>query len=174
MKTILVVAVLFSSLLASSAFAPAYAEDTRATNPNAVSIEIFGKSFLYTLEYDRAFADNFFAGFGVGSVGMQFADGTDAGQTAHLIPVYAGYYFIKDEASPFVIAGASVETNGADVANLKTSIGGATLSSSQVLPFFGLGFEERTDNGFLFRVTAYGMCASTFKPWFGATFGYAF
>jgi hypothetical protein len=152
----------------------AWAEHTRPTNPNALSLEVFGKSFLYTVQYDRAVSDDVFAGVGIGSVALDNLDNTDAGASAVLVPVYAGYYFVRDQGSPFVIAGASLVTNHTTASGKKTNLGDLEFSSSQVLPFFGAGYEVRTDSGFLFRVTGYGEVGKTLKPWGGATFGYAF
>jgi hypothetical protein len=152
----------------------AHAEHTRPTNPNALSVEVLGKTFLYTVQYDRAVTDDVFAGVGIGTVALDNLDGTDANASAVMIPVYAGYYFLRDQGSPFVIAGASLVTNHSDTVGRKTSLGGVEYGSNQVLPFFGAGYEVRTDSGFLFRVTGYGEIGKTVKPWGGATFGYAF
>ncbi len=67
--------------------APALAEHTRPTNPNAVSLEAFGKSFLYTVQYDRAVTDDVFAGIGIGSVSLDNLDETDANVSAVLVPI---------------------------------------------------------------------------------------
>jgi hypothetical protein len=163
-----------SVLLAALIPVAAFAEHTRPTNPNALSIEILGKTFLYTVQYDRAVTDDVFAGVGIGSVALDHLDGSDAGNSAVMVPIYARYYFIRDQGSPFVIGGASLITNHSDAAGNKTSLGDLEFSSSQVLPFFGAGYEVRTDSGFLFRVTGYGEIGKSLKPWGGATFGYAF
>jgi hypothetical protein len=154
--------------------APAFAEHTRPTNPNALSVEVLGKTFLYTVQYDRAVTDDVFAGVGIGSVSLNDLNGNDAGTSAVLVPVYAGYYFLRDQGSPFVIAGASLVTNHSETSGKQTSLAGLEMGSNQVLPFFGAGYEVRTDSGFLFRVTGYGEVGKSVKPWGGATFGYAF
>ena len=152
----------------------ARADEARSLNPNAISIEIFGKDLLYTVQYDRAMTEDFFAGIGVSTVGINNLDGSDANSTAVLVPVYAGYYFMREQGSPYVEVGASIVANNSTATNHETSIGNVQFSSSQVLPHFGAGWETRTDQGFLFRVTGYGIVGQTIRPWFGATFGYAF
>lgn len=148
-------------------------EPTRPTNPNAISLEILGKAFLYSVNYDRALSDDFFAGLGIGSVTLDNADGSSSGRSAVMVPIYAGYYFIRDKGSPYVEIGAeAVPSNG--VQGLKTSMGGMQFPSNPVLPFFGAGWETRTDSGFLFRVTGYGILGQSVTPWFGGSFGYAF
>jgi hypothetical protein len=170
-QSLLIVGAL-SFVAASSA--PAFAEHTRPTNPNALSVEVLGKTFLYTVQYDRAVTDDVFAGVGIGSVALNDLNGNDAGTSAVLVPVYAGYYFLRDQGSPFVIAGASLVTNHSETSGKQTSLAGLEMGSNQVLPFFGAGYEVRTDSGFLFRVTGYGEVGKSVKPWGGATFGYAF
>jgi len=162
------------SLFALSMPLSAMAEHTRPTNPNALSLEVLGKTFLYTVQYDRAVTDDVFAGVGIGTVALDNLDSTDAGVSAVMVPVYAGYYFLRDQGSPFVIAGASLVTNHSDTIGKKTSLAGLEYGSNQVVPFFGAGYEVRTDSGFLFRVTGYGEIGKSIKPWGGATFGYAF
>jgi hypothetical protein len=151
----------------------ASADDARPLNPNSVNVEILGKGFLYTVNYDRALTEDIFAGIGFGTVGLNNPDGSSANVTADMFPVYLGYYFIREHGTPFLEVGASAITSN-NVKNLVTNLGGMTFSSSQLLPFAGLGYEERTDYNFLFRVTGYAMCGQNVKPWFGATFGYAF
>lgn len=148
-------------------------EPTRPTNPNAVSLEVLGKSFLYSVNYDRAVSDDFFAGLGIGSVTLNNSDGTSSGRSAVMVPIYAGYYFIEDKGSPYVEIGAEAVMSGG-VQGLKTTVGGMQFPSNPVLPFFGVGWETRTDSGFLFRVTGYGVLGQSLTPWFGASFGYAF
>jgi hypothetical protein len=174
LRKTLLLALPFLSLSLLSFSVTAMAEHTRPTNPNALSLEVFGKTFLYTVQYDRAVTDDVFAGVGIGSVSLDNLDDTDAGVSAVLVPVYAGYYFLRDQGSPFVIAGASLVTNHSETTGKKTSLGGLEFGSNQVLAFFGAGYEVRTDSGFLFRVTGYGEVGKSVKPWGGATFGYAF
>jgi hypothetical protein len=47
--------------------------------------------------------------------------------------------------------------------------------NESVLPVFGIGYENRSDQGFLFRATGYIAYADkTLKPWGGVSLGYAF
>jgi len=59
------------------------------------------------------------------------------------------------------------------VSGAKTSIGGLTLSSS-VVPGVGVGYENRSDAGYLFRVTGYALIGEKVIPWGGFSFGYSF
>jgi hypothetical protein len=42
------------------------------------------------------------------------------------------------------------------------------------MPVFGVGYETRGDNGFLFRVTGYAVAGKDLAPWVGFSFGYGF
>ncbi|MBC7386087.1 MAG: hypothetical protein H7301_08010, partial [Cryobacterium sp.] len=98
----------------------------------------------------------------------------DSGKSATMIPVYMNYYFAKEQGSLFLTAGATLITNHSSVKNTETSTGSLEIPSSNVMPTVGLGYENRGDNGFLFRVTAYGIAARKFTPWMGFAFGYGF
>jgi hypothetical protein len=171
---LVVICIWACAVLAAAGAQTAKADEARSLNPNAISLEIFGKGLLYTVQYDRAMTEDFFAGIGVGTVGIDNLDGSDANATAVLVPVYAGYYFMREQGSPYVEIGASIVANNSTATNHQTSIGNVQFSSNQVLPHFGAGWETRTDQGFLFRVTGYGIVGKTLRPWFGATLGYAF
>lgn len=165
-----------SVLVLSMAPSLAMAEHTRVTNPSAVSVEVLGRGLAYSVDYDQVLNDQLAAGFGLGSFATQFrtADNLDANTTILAIPVYANYYFMKEQGSPFVTAGATILTTTNGVGALQSTLGGIKLSSSPVIPTFGVGYENRGDGGFLFRATAYGLIASTFAVWAGFDFGYAF
>ncbi len=171
--TVLVIAGICATLMASNG---AFAEEhTRPTYPNAVSFEVFGRGLLYTLQFDRVVNDDIVAGFGFGSVATRYKDtDTDTGQTALMVPVYANYYFIKKGSTPFATLGATLVANSGDVKNYKSSLGNLEFTSNPVIPTFGVGYEARTDQGFMFRLTGYGMFAKSFVPWFGFNFGFAF
>lgn len=151
----------------------ALAEHTRVTYPGIVSAEAFGKGLTYSVQFDRAVSDDLSAGVGIGSTGLDFVSGGDTGKKATLVPVYAHYYFTRDHGSLYAMGGATlIASSGTE--GLKSKMGNFEFPSGSVLPVAGLGFEERTDTGFLFRATGYGMMGKKLTPWFGFTFGYGF
>lgn len=155
----------------------AFAADpnTRPTNPTAVSIEAAGRALMWSVNLDRALSDNFSAGMGIGTVGMNDLAGNDANQTAVMIPVYGNYYFIKEAGSPYVTAGVSLVTNSGSVQDLKSKAGNLQFSSSPITFNFGAGYEYRSDAGYLFRLAVYGLYAGhNLAPWAGITIGYSF
>ena len=164
---LIVVFVALSSVLAQ-------AEHTRVTNPNAINIEFLGRGMLYSIAYDRIVNNDIVAGVGFGSTSMRNQDGTDPGVSTILIPIYASYYFARDQGSFYATVGADIVSNSASLNGLKSTFGGITFNSNAVLPTFGLGYENRSDSGFLFRATAYGIYASSINPWGGLTLGYCF
>lgn len=164
--------VVLSSLVSSSSV---FAAHTRVTYPSAVSAEILGRSMLYTIGFDQVLNDDLAAGVGFGTVSLNYRNtDTDAGKSATFVPVYMNYYFKRDGGSPFVTGGVTLITNHSSVKNLETTTGGLEIPSSNVMPTFGGGYENRGDNGFLFRITAYAVAGRSITPWVGFSFGYGF
>ncbi|MGK5083193.1 hypothetical protein WDW37_07785 [Bdellovibrionota bacterium FG-1] len=153
----------------------AQAEHTRVTNPSAVSVEFFGRGLTYGLSFDRVVSDDLAAGVSLGRVSLNDLAGNDAGVSTMLIPVYANYYFTRDAGSFFATAGATLITNSGEAKGLKATLSGVEFTSSTpILAQVGVGYENRADAGYLFRVAAYGILGKTIVPWFGASLGYAF
>ena len=152
----------------------ARAEHTRVTNPSAVSLELFGRGMTYSLGYDRVLSDDLAAGLSFGTAGTQDTAGTDAGVRATLLSAYANYYFTRDQGSVYVTGGATLVANSSEVKGKQSTPGAIEFPNSAILPTFGLGYENRSDSGFLFRLTAYAIFAQKAAPWIGFTFGYAF
>lgn len=149
--------------------------DTRVTNPSAVSLEVLGRAMLYSVNFDQAVNDDIVVGGGFGSVSTQVHNTSiDTGQTASFVPVYMNYYFMRQAGSPFVTGGATLILNYSAVKYADTSTGGLQIPSSSVMPTFGAGYENRGDNGFLFRVTGYLIAGKSLAPWVGFSFGYGF
>jgi hypothetical protein len=152
----------------------ARAEATRVTNPSAINLEVLGRGLLYSISFDRVLNDDLAAGIGFGTTTLNNLDGTSSGVSTALIPVYINYYFMRDAGSLFVTGGATIVGNSSGANGLKANFSGLQFNSTPVLPTFGLGYENRGDSGFLFRVTGYGIIGQTLAPWVGFTLGYAF
>lgn len=166
---------MFAFMVAFMAVPSVFAEHTRVTNPNALSVEGLGKALMWSVQYDRMFNDDLAAGFGFGTVGLNLtANGASSGLSTSVVPIYMHYYFVRDSGSPFAMLGATVVLNSTAADGLTSNTGGLQFSSSPVIPEIGLGYEVRTDAGAFFRATAYGMFGRSFSPWFGATFGTSF
>ena len=140
----------------------ARAEHTRPTYPTVVGVEALGRASSASVFFDRMLSDDFGAGFGFG------------GGAISMVPVYGNYYFQSAQGSIFATAGVSL------VLDLDRARGQQTASANwvvneSVIPLFGLGYENRSDQGYLFRATGYLAYANqTFKPWAGISLGYAF
>ncbi len=159
------------SLSASAAIAE---EHTRVTNPNVVGVEVLGQGLLGSFFFDRVLTDDLAAGVGVGQVSTRTASGADANQKLTLVPVHVNYYFMRQAGSLYVTAGATILTSSDDINGKKAATSAVKFSSSPVLPVFGLGYENRSDAGFLFRATGYGIVGDNVSAWVGFSFGYAF
>ncbi len=153
---------------------PSFAEHTRVTNPNSIGIEVLGRGLLYSIQFDRVLNDDLAAGIAFGAIATKTASGTDSGKTASFIPVFMNYYFAREQGSIYATAGATLVTNASDLNGLSANMSSLTFSSNAILGTVGLGYENRSDNGFLFRICGYGIIGTTIVPWVGFNFGFAF
>jgi hypothetical protein len=141
---------------------PALGAETRPTYPTVIGVEALGRAASYSFFVDRMLDETFAAGVGFG------------GGPVPMIPVYGNYYLAQSQGSLYLTAAASLVLNLDDVRGRETSAGGWVISDN-VIPVFGLGYENRSDQGYLFRTTAYGAyVGSELKPWVGVSLGYGF
>lgn len=153
----------------------AKAEHTRVTYPSAVSVEMLGRAMLYSVNFDQVINDNIAVGFGLGTAAtMTRGTEIDTDTSATFLPAYMNYYFLLDQGSPFITAGMTLITNHSSVKNFETKTGNLEIPSSNVMPTFGGGYENRGDNGFLFRAAAYFNAGRKLTPWLGFSIGYGF
>jgi hypothetical protein len=166
--------VLFALALSFFAGGGVWAEATRVTNPSALYVEMGGRTLGYGVGFDRVISDDLAVGFGVGGSPLIYTDveGTSAGVNATLIPAYINYYLNEDAGSLFLTVGATFVSGS--VTDLKARFSGTEFPSTPVLPTFGWCYENRGDQGFLFRVSGYGIYGKKLLPWVGFSFGYAF
>ncbi|MBY0470351.1 hypothetical protein K2X30_04220 [bacterium] len=138
----------------------ARAENTRVTNPNAMSLEVMGHAGIWSINYDRAVDESLVAGIGFGTTVWN----------SSAFPAYVNYYFLKEQSSLYLTAGVTIF--GSSTLN---TIFGDLRTSSSVVGNVGLGYEVRSDAGFLVRLTAYGFFGgNTFQPWGGLSLGWSF
>jgi len=153
---------------------PVLAENERVTKPTSVGLELFGRGLLYSVHVDQVLSEELAAGIGYGSVGLKTPGGADLNTSAHMLPVYMNYYFMPEQGSVFATAGANLVLNQSAASGNKAVMSGLVFSSSGVVPNFGVGYENRSPTGVILRVTAYGLIAQSFYPWFGFDLGFAF
>lgn len=153
----------------------ALSDNTRPTYPTAIVLELGGRGLLYSISIDRVLTEDFVVGLGIGTAQTRLADGaTNANTTATLIPAYVNYYFMRAAGSIFVTGGATLVANSGSVQDLKTNPAGLQLNNTPLQLTLGVGYELRSDAGFLFRATGYGIIAGSFAPWMGLSVGYTF
>jgi hypothetical protein len=153
---------------------PCFAEDTRVTNPNAVLLEVGGRGILYSVNYDRVVSEDLAFGIGYGSGPVTSANGVDTSQSVSLIPVYVNLYLMRDQGSLYVTGGADFVTNPGSIVGYSANQSGVVFQNTSIMPTFGVGYENRSDAGFLVRATGYVLVASNVKPWAGFSIGYSF
>ena len=153
---------LFGSLVVLLCAIPTFAAPTRATYSTVLGIEALGKAASYNLFVDRMLDDDLAAGVGYG------------GGPVPMVPVYANYYLSSEQGSLYLTAAAALVLN-ADEVRGRTTSAGDWLITDTVIPELGVGYENRSDQGFLFRATGYAAyVGSKFKPWAGVSLGYGF
>jgi hypothetical protein len=143
--------------------------NTRLTYSDSMNLEILGRGMLWSLSFEKVVSANVSVGLGLGTVKVMPMD-----TQAVVVPMYMNYYFMNSGNSPFGTVGVNIVTNNSKVKTGKADVSDVEFGTSSVHPTIGLGYEMRTDGGFLFRVAAYGIVADNFSPWFGGTFGFAF
>ncbi|MFA4947673.1 MAG: hypothetical protein WC674_04075 [Candidatus Krumholzibacteriia bacterium] len=130
-----------------------------------VGIELLGKALLYSFNYQYTPVKELGIEVGLGALG----GGTgDDNVTVIFIPVGGKFYIIPKDGSLYLAAGGVF-------LNASTQSGPFDDNSSTSYGYAGLGFEFRSESGFLFRGSAYGLIVGGgFWIWPGLTVGYAF
>jgi len=140
--------------------------NTRSTMRNDVSLELLGKSALYTFAYQRMITPAFGLEVGVSALGGSTSSGGNS--TVVFVPLGAKMYVIPKDGSLFL-------TGGINIVTATFSDGPFSDTGSGTFGYAGLGFEFRSSGGFMIRGTAYGLFASgDYFIWPGLTVGYAF
>lgn len=160
----------------------------RTYNKNNVSLELLGRGALYSVNYDRLLGRS--VAMGVGFSYMNVSSGVgDFGNldiTIIMVPLYANYYMNSSMnhrvlgtagvtiANARVTAGSNLATkaNRASEAPLPFDLDTSASASVTIpLPMAGLGYEYRSQGGFLARLTGYGVFYGSFQPWVGLGLG---
>jgi hypothetical protein len=150
------------------------AEATRLTNPTAFYAEIGGRGLGYGAGFDRMVSNELGVGASFGTSPTHDANDNSTSINANVVPVYLNYYLDEDQSTIFLTGGMTLVLSD-NVKGLKAVYSGVEFPSSrQVLPTLGWGYENRTDGGFLFRLSGFGIWGQKFIPWVGFTFGVSF
>ena len=152
---------------------PARAENTRVTYPDAVGVEALGRGLTFSAQYDRVISEDLAAGAGFGRTTVDLGGGI-SGPTVTTIPFYVNWYFNRDQGSLFATAGGTIVSDSSAIQGLQAKFSDVRFSDSPLLGTFGVGYENRGENGFLFRVNVYGIAGETLVPWVGFTLGHSF
>jgi hypothetical protein len=141
------------------------------SRPNALSLEAAGRGLLYSVNYDRSIGEN--ASIGAGFGYLDFS-GVDVSTKVMFVPAYLNVYLASNHHRPFL-------TGGVTIIHIDGQVGGTVLedkfeaSATTAMPMFGLGYEYRSDFGFLFRVSPYVMVTPLVViPWAGVSLGATF
>jgi hypothetical protein len=147
--------ILFSMLSINAAQA-----QSRTTLPNDFGFEFLGKALGYSLSYQRMVTSYLGLQAGLSALG-------EDEDTIVFLPFGGQFYFISKNGSPLLTGGIVVLTGDIDT--------DLVLIESTTYGYAGLGFEYRTERGFLFRGTIYGLFTGDDSLiWPGVHVGYAF
>lgn len=128
-----------------------------------VGIELLGKAAVYSFYYQYMATKMLGLEAGFGALG---GGSSDDNATIAFFPIGAKLYLIPKDGSLYLNGGITIVTAGTD---------SGPFDDSTSWGFAGLGFEFRSEGGFLFRGAAYGLFAGDgFFIWPGLTLGYAF
>ncbi|MFH2036607.1 MAG: hypothetical protein ABIJ45_09410 [Candidatus Zixiibacteriota bacterium] len=153
--------IVFATLLLFTFFSISSVQaHSRETLKSDFGIELLGKAALYSFSYQYMVTP---------SIGLQAAvsaiGGSASDATVVFLPLGGKYYLVPKSGSPFLTGGIVVLTGSADSGPIESATYG----------YAGMGFEFRSESGFLFRGTAYGLIAGgEFFIWPGLHIGYAF
>lgn len=142
-------------------------EETVRTRPTAVSLELFGRALLYSLNIDHAISSHFAIGAGI-SYWKESDWWRDYNASITVVPVYANYYFTEKPRRGFLTAGAnwiSVTSSGRN---------DNTFENSGVAGVLGGGYEYHDATGFLLRLGGYLIIGRSVDANPAVSLGYAF
>jgi len=145
---------------------PATEDDVRS-RPNVVSIELFGRALVYSLNYDRAVSEQLTLGLGVTSwhVSNRWQDYSS---TVTVVPFYGNYYFTQNAGRGFISAGFDL------ISSSDSGDHNGTFTNSGVAGVFGGGYEYRDKAGFLIRLGGFLIIGRSVDISPSLSLGYAF
>jgi len=130
---------------------------------NAMSLELLGRGFLYSFNYDYMLTGDLAVGAGLSHYSVSSGD---SNASALIVPVYANYYLTSGKGRFFA-------TGGANLMFASGSFGeDSKVSGSGIAGVIGGGYEYRADNGFLFRAAPYVFVGKASGAWLGLSLGY--
>ena len=174
MKTLTRLVPILSLFAAFAATAPGVhaqqipTEEISPTARNAFYVELLGNGLLYSINYDRLFADQV-----SGRVGIMLIGAASDSSAAAVIaaPIMANYLFGRGNShfeagiGALLVSGGSENVEGFEDEDFSGAVGTATLGYRY----------QRPGGGFVFRagLTPF-FGAGGIVPWFGVSFGYGF
>lgn len=166
MRKYLATAPLLAIVLAAIVLAPVATpaeELLRERAKSDVGIELLGKAAIYSFFYQYTVNRSFAVEAGFGMLGSGTAE--DNASVA-FFPLGAKLYLIPRDGTFFLTGGVTIVTAGTD---------SGPFDESATFGYLGPGIEFRSEGGFLFRGTAYGLFAGgSVFIWPGLAVGFAF
>jgi hypothetical protein len=135
--------------------------------PNTFSLELFGRALAYSVNLEHAFTERFSIGVGYSSwESTDWWDNYDA--TITVVPVYFSFYFSREPDRGFLSVGVDW------IRNSEPGYDRDPFSNNGTAATIGIGYESRSNDGFLFRLAAYAIVGRTTDLSPGISVGYSF
>lgn len=165
---------------------------SKTSRKNILQVEMFGRSLVYGLNYERIFNREVTAGIGFSYLSAQLQPGVlNSSLELMSAPVYVNYYaytgphniVISGGINIFIIrakAGLSdtakqAVSDSSDQPNADSFLDMEYSSSATFpLPQASIGYEFRSRSGFMTRTNLYATYAGQVLPWLGISAGVAF
>ncbi|MEK6577935.1 MAG: hypothetical protein AABZ55_01795 [Bdellovibrionota bacterium] len=159
------------SLIAHSALAESR---LRSQAPHVLSFELFGRSFLYGVQYDRTVGPAWCAGMGLAKISAEGDSPSSSSGSTWVIPLFTHYYLTEQDHSPLLTAGITLLPQGPALQGRHAIQGTTVFPSVPFLATLGAGYEWRQDSGFIFRTSGFLTWGGNLAPALGIVFGQAF
>lgn len=127
---------------------------------NAVTFELLGRGFLYSVNYD-------FSPIKELAVGLGFSYFGSGSANLILVPVFVNFYPVGETHRLML-------TTGPTFAMFSGKADSSSIKGSGVAYNIGVGYEHRGESGFIFRGGPYFYMGQIQTVWFGISGGFAF
>ncbi len=134
---------------------------------NLISVELFGRAWLYSINFDHQFSDRLLLGFGASVWDKSFLWKRES-SVVTVIPIYVNYYYFLNSNRFFVTGGVDF------ISSTQTINPNITFEAGGLAAVMGGGYEYRSPKGFVFRSGHYIVIGSSLILIFGANFGLMF
>ncbi len=142
-------------------------QEAVVARPYSLSLELFGRALVYSVDFDVAITDRWTLGVGYSNwESTDWWDNYDA--TVTVVPLYFNFYFSKDPDRGYLSAGVDW------IHVTETGYTNDTFTHNGFAGTLGAGYESRSNGGFIFRIGAYAIMGRSVTISPSISLGFAF